>query len=62
VAYIFLFWAGRDYDLLEDNSPTQASFNLDTEIFAGHNMILQHLNNKTIEKVMEMLNCPRKLA
>lgn len=52
VAYIFLFWAGYEYALLEDNSPAQANFNPDTEIFAGHDMILQHLNNKIMERVV----------
>jgi hypothetical protein len=52
VAYIYFFWNGYNFVLLEDNTPTQINLNPGIASFDGHNLILQHINNKIMEKVV----------
>jgi hypothetical protein len=52
VSYIYLFWEGYQYILLEDNTPSQEGFNPAVNSFACHDIVLRHINNKIMEKVV----------
>lgn len=52
VEYVYLFWDGYKYCLLEDRSPVHSDSDATRATFVCHDIILRHINNKIMERVV----------